>query len=237
MNNLQKQKQLKHLGYYLGELDGLFGHQSIEATKKFQSAYGLDVDGSFGPLTEQKSIDVWKDIQTKLNAKNTIQIAVDGYVGNETINAIKTFQSNNGLEVDAYVGPLTLAKLNETTQTHSWEDFPNFQRWEFRCPCGKCGGYPVEPDFRLVKVLQQIRNHFNKPLNITSGIRCQTFNDSLVGSTKNSAHTKGKASDFYVQGVNTKTLLAYCQELKKQGIIAYTYTNNTNMAGAVHINI
>ena len=27
MNNLQKQLQLKHLGYYLGELDRLFGPQ------------------------------------------------------------------------------------------------------------------------------------------------------------------------------------------------------------------
>lgn len=237
MKNLQKQLQLKHLGYYLGALDSIFGVQTIEATKKFQSAYGLVADGSFGPLTEQKSIEVWKDIQTKLNAKNTIQIAVDGYVGNETINAIRTFQANNGLVVDSCVGPLTMAKLNETTQTHSWEDFPNFQRWEFRCPCGKCGGYPVEPDFRLVKVLQQIRNHFNKPLNITSGIRCQSFNDSLVGSIKNSAHLRGGAVDFYVQGVNKSTLLAYCQELVRQGKIAYTYTNNTNMAGAVHINI
>lgn len=237
MNNLQKQKQLKYLGYYLGALDGIFGNQSIEATKRFQSAYGLTVDGSFGPLTEQKSIDIWKDIQTKLNAKNTVKIAVDGYVGDETINAIRSFQANNGLVVDACVGPLTMAKLNETVVSDSWDNYPNFKRNEFACPCGKCGGYPVEPDFRLVKVLQQIRNHFNKPLIITSGIRCQTFNDSLVGSIKNSAHVKGMATDFYVQGVDKSTLLAYCQELKKQGIIAYTYTNNTNMAGAVHINI
>lgn len=29
----------------------------------------------------------------------------------------------------------------------------------------------------------------------------------------------------------------YCKQLVKQGILAYTYTNNSNMKGVTHINI
>lgn len=114
MNNKQKQLQLKHLGYYLGNIDGSFGPQSKEATKKFQKAYGLVVDGSFGPLTQNKSILVWKDIQAKLQSKGFDCGKIDGYVGNNTINALRNFQKTNGLVPDASCGPLTLAKLNET---------------------------------------------------------------------------------------------------------------------------
>lgn len=62
-------------------------------------------------------------------------------------------------------------------------------------------------------------------------------------STKKSAalngskHVLGRAADFYIKGISTATLLAYCHSLVRQGIISYTYTNNTNMSGAVHINL
>lgn len=237
MTSKQKQLQLKHLGYYTGAIDGLLGPKFKSATLKFQQVYKLSVDGSFGPKTEAKTIEVWKDIQTKLRAKGFDCGAIDGYVGNNTINALRNFQKANGLIPDASCGPLTLAKLNETVKPLSWDDFKNFKREEFKCPCGKCNGYPSEPSLKLVEVLQGIRDHFNSPLNITSGVRCQTYNDSLKGSVKNSPHIKGLAADFYIVGVDKSKVLAYCQELKKQGKIAYTYTNNTNMGRAVHINL
>ncbi len=237
MTNKQKQLQLKHLGYYTGKIDGLLGPKFKAATIKFQQVYNLTVDGSFGPKTEQKSIEVWKDIQTKLNSKGFNPGKIDGLVGNNTINALRQFQKSNGLTVDSSCGPLTLAKLNESVKSLSWDDFKNFKREEFKCPCGKCGGYPYEPNLKLVQVLQMIRDYFNAAVNITSGVRCQTFNDSLKGSVKNSPHLYGNAADFYVVGVDKSKVLAYCKELVKKGIIKYTYTNNTNMGRAVHINL
>lgn len=117
MINKQKQLQLKHLGYYTGAIDGLLGPKFKAATIKFQQTYKLTVDGSFGPKTEEKSIQVWKVIQTELNNKGFNCGKVDGYVGNNTINALKQFQKSNGLTVDSSCGPLTLAKLNEPTNT------------------------------------------------------------------------------------------------------------------------
>ena len=81
-----------------------------------------------------------------------------------------------------------------------------------------------------------IRDHFGKPLIITSGVRCINYNKK-VGGVVNSMHIKNKAADFYVQGVPVNHVLDYCKSLVSQRILGYTYTNNTNMRGAVHIDI
>ena len=57
MTDKQKQYLLGYLGYYDGEVDGIFGSASKHATKAFQSDYGLDADGIFGPETEEKILD------------------------------------------------------------------------------------------------------------------------------------------------------------------------------------
>ncbi len=111
MTNLQKQKNLKYLNYYKDKLDGIFGPNSKNATKAFQKDYGLLVDGIFGKNTEAKSVEVWKNIQTLLNKSTGLKLIIDGLAGNNTINAIKVFQKNNGLTADGIIGSKTLPKL------------------------------------------------------------------------------------------------------------------------------
>ena len=88
-----------------------------------------------------------------------------------------------------------------------------FSRSEFRCPCGRCGGFPVEPEERLVRLADMVRQHFDAPATVSSGVRCQAHNDELPGSVKNSYHVRGKAMDFCVRGVSGATLLAYVRQL------------------------
>ena len=45
------QTKLKRWGYYNGEVDGIFGSQTLAAVKWFQSKNGLTVDGIAGPKT------------------------------------------------------------------------------------------------------------------------------------------------------------------------------------------
>lgn len=45
------QKKLKELGYYKGEIDGIFGSQTQSAVKSFQRNVGITVDGIAGSQT------------------------------------------------------------------------------------------------------------------------------------------------------------------------------------------
>ena len=54
-----------------------------------------------------------------------------------------------------------------------------FFRYEVQCSCG-CGASWVSP--KLLEKLQHVRDVVNKPMTITSGVRCEAFNSSIKGS-------------------------------------------------------
>ena len=226
LNIIQRQMNLKFLNFYKGQVDGIEGKLTKQAYKDFQKEFNLEVDGIYGVKTDSKLIETIKTIQRKTNAK------IDGIAGNETINKCKEYQNAKGIAVDGICGKITRAKLNETSAL-SWDKIKYFKKEEFACPC--CGYNVI--DIELVKKLDEIREYYNKPLIITSGCRCQKHNDELPNSSKNSRHITGKAADIRVEGISVKDLLIYTQTLVKAGILRYTYTNNTNMQGAVHVDI
>lgn len=93
----------------------------------------------------------------------------------------------------------------------------NFKPEEFRCPCGKCTGYPDRMKQVELNHIQTIRDHYGKPMKITSGLRCKVEN-KRVGGVSNSGHITGYAVDFYMDGVtdtvpNRNKALAYIKTL------------------------
>ena len=110
---------------------------------------------------------------------------------------------------------------------------PSFSPEEFRCPCGHCTGYPTWMRVNELKNLQKIRNHYGKPMTVTSGLRCQYENNRLSGSVKDSGHLHGKATDFYIPGV-TDTVehrmkaLKYIEKLPNH---KFTYGNGISSDG------
>ena len=70
---------------------------------------------------------------------------------------------------------------------------PGFRVREFVCK----GSDVVLIDDELVVLLQCIREHFGKPVHITSGYRTAEHN-AAVGGSKSSQHLLGRAADFYV---------------------------------------
>ena len=85
----------------------------------------------------------------------------------------------------------------------------NFKVREFACGDGSDA---VLIDQELVIVLQCIREHFGKPLHITSGYRTASHN-AAVGGSKSSQHLLGRAADFWVEGVDVATVAAYAEAL------------------------
>lgn len=107
------------------------------------------------------------------------------------------------------------------------KDFKNFNYGEFKCKCGGkyCNGYPVAFSYDLASNLQKIRNHFGKPLVITSPLRCNQHNKNS-GGVSNSKHLKGWAVDFYISGVSANNLMSY---VKKLPYFRYTYKVSGNV--------
>lgn len=86
---------------------------------------------------------------------------------------------------------------------------PAFKVREFRC---RDGSDTIMVDQTLVVLLQAIREHFGKPITITSGYRTAAHN-AAVGGAKSSQHLLGRAADIQVQGVSVEDVAAYAESL------------------------
>lgn len=95
----------------------------------------------------------------------------------------------------------------------------NFNSSEFDCHGSGCCSSTLVDD-KLVTYLQQIREHFGKPVNISSGYRCATHNKNIGGAT-NSRHSKGQAADIYITGVAPAEIAKYAESIGILGIGLY----------------
>ena len=86
---------------------------------------------------------------------------------------------------------------------------PAFCVREFRC---RDGTDTILIDEGLVVLLQCIREHFGKPVTITSGYRTASHN-AKVGGSRSSQHLLGRAADIRVQGVSVEDVAAYAESL------------------------
>lgn len=94
-----------------------------------------------------------------------------------------------------------------------------FGREEFACSCG-CGFDAV--DKILLDVLTETREHFNAPLTITSGCRCESHNKT-IGGAKKSYHVRGKAADIKVKGFDAMSVYKFLDNhyQDRLGVILY----------------
>lgn len=104
----------------------------------------------------------------------------------------------------------------------------HFNSREFECHCGKCE--LVMPPTELIEVLEDVREHFGKPVTVMSGYRCSVHNKN-VGGAKFSKHKFGTASDIQVKDVSPNKVHDYlCIKYPvKYGIGSYAYFTHVDV--------
>ena len=88
----------------------------------------------------------------------------------------------------------------------------NFSRSEFACNC-ECGFDDIAMD--TVRICQNLRDHFGKPVTITSGNRCPEYNAAVNGA-ENSTHIAGMAADVVVRDVHAHDVYEYLDNYSLQ---------------------
>ena len=150
---------------------------------RYLGYYSGPLDGICGEQSQRATIDFQRAYME--------QEDVDGVFGAATEKRI--------LEVIAS-GEKPKESVKVDTAPGWWKDIRYFTRAEFRCPCGKCGGFPVEPEEKMVRTVDAIRAKLGKPIGIVdsggSGVRCLEHNKE-VGGVATSYHLKGMAADLH----------------------------------------
>ncbi len=95
----------------------------------------------------------------------------------------------------------------------------HFYSNEFDCHgSGCCSESKINE--KLIEYLEKIREHFGKPVTITSPYRCPVHN-SRIGGAAGSRHSKGDAADFVVSGVAPRVVAQYAESIGIMGIGLY----------------
>ena len=134
----QLQQKLYDLGYLNAAPDGIFGSYTLAAVNTFQMANGLNADGIVGqhtlaklngsPIKKQNAktttFSSSKNLSYNSHGSEVAQLQrrlaelgyyagyIDGDFGSQTLQAVKDFQTANGIYADGIVGPVTTKALN-----------------------------------------------------------------------------------------------------------------------------
>lgn len=98
--------------------------------------------------------------------------------------------------------------LNSNKIKTDWEFFSPH---ELKCKCGACDsvGYEMNPWFMEKAV--NVRRRFDRPMIVTSAIRCALYNASLTQKS-NGEHVQGEALDILASGSDAYDLIMLCKE-------------------------
>ena len=91
---------------------------------------------------------------------------------------------------------------------------PHFSRKELECKCG-CGAIPTTV---LMAKLRELRERLERPILITSAMRCPEHNEKVAHTGKDGPHTTGLAVDIATDGKTAFDVIGIALELDVQGI-------------------
>lgn len=183
-----------------------------------------------------------KDLKPEVLAKvqKLLGVTADGIYGPQTKKAWEDFKTSNYLGDLEYIGPSSFALLSEEANIDKLSK--NFTLAELiASPTAARLGINNSPNKTQIEnlralcknVLQPLRDHYGKPLVVTSGLRVPRLNVA-VGGVSNSSHTRGEAADFTIPGVDNRTVWRWITNnlVFDQNILEYYRGGNS---GWIHL--
>lgn len=169
---------------------------------------------------------LWSDIAIQqfltVIGKDLGPSGIDGELGDKgsdsySRRAIASFEGDCGLDRDKIWGEQCQRKAKEIL-TNGIQLTANFNSSELGCGIAvsddpnaphddDCMNWPDMINLTAISYLQATRDRIG-PIQVTSGVRCITYNDWLSGSSSESKHMAGRAFDCNAMGaVDYETLL------------------------------
>ena len=97
------QGRLKLLGFYTGDVDGVFGHRTYLAVRLFQYEFGLKIDGVVGPKTKLKLWQSTKHWRPEMTNKKGPVLKRGNRGGGvwecRDVSSISVFTPENGMAI------------------------------------------------------------------------------------------------------------------------------------------
>lgn len=85
------------------------------------------------------------------------------------------------------------------------------------------------------RVLEPVREHFGRPVRITSGYRSAALNRA-IGGASSSQHSKGEAADFEIPGIDNRAVAKWIEaNLQFDQLILEGAKRNDPNAGWIHV--
>lgn len=137
-------------------------------------------------------------------------------------------QNNRANVAQIYYSRYTSGNAKEANKIMGYKRFTkgqavqvseHFYSTEFDCHGSGCCSETLVNE-KLIEYVEQIRVHFDAPVNITSPYRCPTHN-SRIGGAVGSRHSKGDAADIVVKGYSPRVVAQYAESIGILGIGLY----------------
>lgn len=164
------QRRLQTAGYLKGDIDGVYGNDTVKAVQDFQRSHDFPVSGAIDEMTYEALNEVEgkesgaeeapapvssssnsfvvgdsgsavESIQRKLKRLDYLDGGADGIYGGQTAMAVRAFQRDEGLKVTGDVDHKTLVTLNA-----AYED----QTGEFTLSVGDSGNKVIRLQNKLL---------------------------------------------------------------------------------------
>lgn len=177
MTTKQRQNLLAYLGYYSGDIDGIYGQQTKAAVERFQKAFGgIVVDGVAGAETDKA--------MRHAVAYGLPESVADKMSATAYADAEQYLQSDGCYHIPRGVD----VQLSKNLWAH-----------EIHCQGTGCCKESIISK-QMVEMFQRIRDDYDDSIEIAqaggSGYRCNTHNAAVNGAF-GSLHKTGNALDLH----------------------------------------